>query len=315
MEISAILFSRDDLSKVVQKLCQVENELDQLLSEYQTNTRRSEIEELKAMCEPVCLLLGLQACLTDESGEIETAQDLRGIPLEQEFFKCETIDWKIDSWSGIKNPNPYADKPHPWLSDPALSKYLRDLAACYESVMSSYFCISEIQPNLFYGTGKIGDRRLAWDFWSKRIFDSSSPQPYDENRWQQMQKAYFNSASKRREFLNNLLAAIRSPSGIGADSTTMQGKQQYDTSTHGFVYFIRNGDLCKIGITENLLRRLGELQPDEILNVIRCKNYQDVERKIHSAFKEVRLPQTEYFRMNPAQIDEAHRLLTLLADI
>lgn len=315
MEISANLFSRDDLSKVVQKLCQIEKELDQLLSEYQTNTRRSEIEELKSLCQPGCLLLGVQACLTDEAGVIETAEDLTGIPLEQEFFKCETIDWKIDSWSGIKNPNQYADKPHPWLSDPALSKYPRDLAACYDSVMSSYFSVFEIQPDLFYGAGKLGDRRLAWDFWSKRIFNSSSPQLYDENRWQQMQRAYFNSEPKRREFLNNLLAAIRNPSGSAADTTTIQDAQNNDASMHGFVYFIRNGDLCKIGITENLLRRLGELQPDEILNVIRCKNYQDVERKIHSAFKEIRLPQTEYFRMNAAQIDEAHRLLTLLADI
>lgn len=315
MEICSTLFSRDDLSKIVQKICQIENELDQLLSEYQTNTKRSEIEELKAKCEPGCLLLGVQACLTDEAGVIETAEDLRGIALEQEFFKCETIDWKIDSWSGIKNPNPYADKPHPWLSDAALSKYPRDLAACYESVMSSYFSIFEIQPDLFYGTGKLGDRRLAWDFWSKRIFDCSSPQHYDENRWQQMQRAYFSSAPRRREFLNNLLAAIRNPSGSAADSATMQDAQNYDTNTHGFVYFIRNGDLCKIGITENLLRRLGELQPDEILNVVRCKNYQDVERKIHSAFKEIRLPQTEYFRMNAAQVEEAHRLLILLADI
>jgi len=50
-------------------------------------------------------------------------------------------------------------------------------------------------------------------------------------------------------------------------------------------YFARNGDLCKIGITENLLRRLGELQPDEVLNIVRCRNYQDVERKLHLEFK------------------------------
>jgi hypothetical protein len=80
-------------------------------------------------------------------------------------------------------------------------------------------------------------------------------------------------------------------------------------NAYGFVYFIRNGDLFKIGITENLLRRLGELQPDEVLNVIRCKNYQEVEKRLHLEFKQIRLPQTEYFRMEQAHVLEAHRLL------
>jgi hypothetical protein len=71
----------------------------------------------------------------------------------------------------------------------------------------------------------------------------------------------------------------------------------------------------QIGITENLLRRLGELQPDEVLNVIRCKNFQDVERKMHFEFRDIRLPQTEYFRMDPTHIKEAHKLLALLAEL
>ena len=78
---------------------------------------------------------------------------------------------------------------------------------------------------------------------------------------------------------------------------------------YGFVYLVRNGDLFKIGITENLLRRLSEIKPDEVLDVIRCQNYQDVERKIHNKFKEVRIPQTEYFRLIPAQVLEVHGLM------
>ena len=78
---------------------------------------------------------------------------------------------------------------------------------------------------------------------------------------------------------------------------------------YGFVYLVRNGDLFKIGITENLLRRLSEIKPDEVLDVIRCQNYQDVERKIHNKFKEVRIPQTEYFRLTPAQVQEVHSLM------
>ena len=78
---------------------------------------------------------------------------------------------------------------------------------------------------------------------------------------------------------------------------------------YGFVYLVRNGDLFKIGITENLLRRLSEIKPDEVLDVIRCQNYQDVERKIHNKFKEVRIPQTEYFRLTPAHVQEVHSLM------
>ena len=58
----------------------------------------------------------------------------------------------------------------------------------------------------------------------------------------------------------------------------------------GFVYFVRNGGLFKIGITENMLRRMGELTPDELLNVVRCSNFQELERELHRRFKDVRLP-------------------------
>jgi hypothetical protein len=82
----------------------------------------------------------------------------------------------------------------------------------------------------------------------------------------------------------------------------------------GFVYFIRNGGLFKIGITENMLRRMGELTPDELLNVVRCSNFQEVERELHRRFKDVRLPQTEYFRLSDQQVQEVHQLMVKLAD-
>ena len=84
-------------------------------------------------------------------------------------------------------------------------------------------------------------------------------------------------------------------------------------SNYGFVYLIRNGDLFKIGITENLLRRFAEIKPDEVLDVLRSANYQEVERKIHSVFKEVRIPQTEYFRLNAEQVQQVHALMLELS--
>ncbi len=82
----------------------------------------------------------------------------------------------------------------------------------------------------------------------------------------------------------------------------------------GFVYFVRNGEIFKIGITENLLRRLNELKPDEVLNVVRCRNYQEVEKKLHQSFKASRIPQTEYFRLVQDQIELVHREMAVLAD-
>lgn len=82
----------------------------------------------------------------------------------------------------------------------------------------------------------------------------------------------------------------------------------------GFVYFVRNGDLCKIGITENLLRRMDQLKPDEVLNVVRCSNYEELERALHKRFRDVRLPQTEYFRLSDEQVQKVHRLIVDLAE-
>ena len=79
---------------------------------------------------------------------------------------------------------------------------------------------------------------------------------------------------------------------------------------YGFVYFIRNQDIYKIGITQNLLARLDQLNPDEVLNTVRCSNFDQLEKDLHKLFKENRIPQTEYFRLTPSQVEEVHQLMT-----
>ena len=83
---------------------------------------------------------------------------------------------------------------------------------------------------------------------------------------------------------------------------------QYGSSRYGFVYFIRNKDLYKIGITKDLLNRMNRLNPDEILDTVRCKNYKGLEKEIHRKFKEERIPQTEYFRLNKNQVNSIHKM-------
>ena len=308
LAVASNLFTHEDLGELVGRLLLIGEELDQMLSEYQPSQRRKEIENLKAYCEPVMLLKALQACLSDSSGVIEVKEDLRSVSLEDEFFKCESVDWRIDSLSGVQlGTKPEFSPPHAWLSEQLLFRFPKEISACYESVLSSYFALLGVSAN----------RRNAWNFWSKKIFGSrlseSGADAKDKETWGKLQRAHFESIPKRKEFLNNLLAAIRNPKGSAQPLYRLdEGPTQ---GGYGFVYFVRNGDLCKIGITGNLLRRLGELQPDEVLNVVRCKNFQEVERKLHLEFKEIRLPQTEYFRMQPDHVAEAHRLLLRFAEM
>lgn len=71
----------------------------------------------------------------------------------------------------------------------------------------------------------------------------------------------------------------------------------------GFVYLIRNGDLHKIGRTDNLQRRFKQLQPDEIVQVLETDRSRDLEHELHQQFKAKRLPQTEYFRLDDAEVN------------
>lgn len=87
-----------------------------------------------------------------------------------------------------------------------------------------------------------------------------------------------------------------------------------NTLEKGFVYLIRNEDIFKIGITDNLLRRFNQLKPDEVLNVVRCSNYESLEKELHKKFKEFRIPQTEYFRLNKNQIEQVNIEMTKGAD-
>ena len=86
--------------------------------------------------------------------------------------------------------------------------------------------------------------------------------------------------------------------------------ENYAYEEKGFVYFIRNQDIYKIGITDNLLRRFNQLKPDEVLNTVRCTNYESLEKELHNKFKRFRIPQTEYFRLNKNQIEQVNIEMT-----
>ena len=73
----------------------------------------------------------------------------------------------------------------------------------------------------------------------------------------------------------------------------------------GWVYLIRNGaDLYKIGRTQNLEQRMKTLKPDEIISTLETENYEQLEKKLHKKYKAVRVPQTEYFRLDDSQLSD-----------
>ena len=78
---------------------------------------------------------------------------------------------------------------------------------------------------------------------------------------------------------------------------------------NGFVYLIRNKDLYKIGITQNLDQRMSQLKPDEIISVLKTENYEQIEKDLHQRYKEVRIPQTEYFRLTFSQATDCKMFL------
>ena len=58
-----------------------------------------------------------------------------------------------------------------------------------------------------------------------------------------------------------------------------------------------------------MLRRMKQLEPDELLDSVRCSNYHQLERDVQAQFKAVRIPQTEYYRLNKEQIKKVYELL------
>ena len=76
-----------------------------------------------------------------------------------------------------------------------------------------------------------------------------------------------------------------------------------------FVYLIKNGDLYKIGRTDNLQRRLKQLQPCTVIQTLETNRSRDLEYELHQKYKSRRLPQTEYFRLTPSEADDVCKAL------
>lgn len=66
----------------------------------------------------------------------------------------------------------------------------------------------------------------------------------------------------------------------------------------GFLYIIKRKGLTKIGITVDIRRRMNELKPDKVFQVVKLRRERELEKKLHRQFADKRLQGSEYFFLN-----------------
>ena len=80
----------------------------------------------------------------------------------------------------------------------------------------------------------------------------------------------------------------------------------------GWLYLIRNRDLYKIGITKNFENRMRRLKPDNVVAKLYTRDFLKLERELHHRYKEFRIPQTEYFRLQDYHLREIKQRISKL---
>ena len=78
-----------------------------------------------------------------------------------------------------------------------------------------------------------------------------------------------------------------------------------------YIYLIQNGDLFNIGVTRNLEKAKELLTPCQVCAYMKIKE-KDSEilyRNLQSRYSEVRLPQTDYFRLSKSQLMECQLIM------
>lgn len=144
------------------------------------------------------------------------------------------------------------------------------------------------------------------------LFEKDNLSKKEKIEWESYQKSLFYNDKKQIKRIIDLCFLIYEKDD-DSDSLNedIESIEEIDNEyKFGFVYLIRNQDIYKIGITQNLLQRMQQLKPDEIIDSVRCSNYVVLEKEIHKEFKACRIPQTEYFRLDQKQIKQIHKIFT-----
>ena len=77
----------------------------------------------------------------------------------------------------------------------------------------------------------------------------------------------------------------------------------------GFVYLMKNGDLYKLGCTNNLKNESSKLKPGEIISSFKTKDPKSFEVRLLRLYKKKRIPDTNYFRLSESEVNNCKQHL------
>tara|TARA_S200000501_G_scaffold372554_1_gene417798 strand:- start:570 stop:1601 length:1032 start_codon:yes stop_codon:yes gene_type:complete len=283
------------------------------------------IEKLHELTEPIYPILSKIKIKEKDWMPDEEKNDygvLKNYVLADSLFDDEDLDEYI---SGMRTHDPeldYEEEEEELEISDYLSSFTRKIGSIQyesESIQEYVFENKKLLKNIeleflkiFWSSFDIDEDLLdVVEFWEKYPQYSSDGEPTKEQKdqYQRYQKAYFYAKDKVIRAAK-IFKRFEKQKRAKLNSKSIPKKKIEENLTEvGFVYFIRNKDIYKIGITQNMLQRMEQLKPDELLDSIRCINYKELEREIHSKFKGCRIPQTEYFRLDKKEIKEIHQML------
>ena len=78
-----------------------------------------------------------------------------------------------------------------------------------------------------------------------------------------------------------------------------------------YIYLIQNGDLFNIGASRNLEKSKELLKPGQVCAYMKIKekDSESMCRNLQGRYSEVRVPQTDYFRLSKAQLLECQLMM------
>ncbi len=78
-----------------------------------------------------------------------------------------------------------------------------------------------------------------------------------------------------------------------------------------YIFLIQNGDLFNIGVARNLERTKESLKPGKVCAYMKIKENESETlcRNLQTRYSEVRIPQTDYFRLSKSQLLECQLMM------
>ena len=77
----------------------------------------------------------------------------------------------------------------------------------------------------------------------------------------------------------------------------------------GFVYLMKNGDLYKLGCTNNLKSEATKMKPGEIISSFKTNDPKSFEVRLLRLYKKKRIPDTNYFRLSESEVNDCKKHL------